>query len=92
MQDMNTHAPASHGGPDTELLIDERTAARRMGLSPRSLFSLRRKGLPHIKIGSRVLYSPSDLRAWIERRKGAKSEQARDGKQVMPVRQNEHIY
>jgi hypothetical protein len=57
------------------LLIDEREARRLLGgLSVKTLYNLRRRGLPHMKIGSRTMYSPADLAAWIESRKGGNNE------------------
>jgi hypothetical protein len=36
------------------------------------MFNLRRTGeLPFVKIVSRVMYSPVELAAWVERQKGA---------------------
>jgi excisionase family DNA binding protein len=51
------------------LLIDARTAARMLGVSPRTLWKLTDIGeLPHVRIGRRVLYCPQQLLAWIELR------------------------
>jgi hypothetical protein len=61
------------------LLVNE-VEARRMlgGLSVKSMFLLRRdRGLPFVKLGSRTLYSPADLAAWIESRKTAGREAKR---------------
>jgi excisionase family DNA binding protein len=52
------------------LLVDALTAARLLGISPRLLWSLTRKGeIRHVRIGRRVLYDPPDLRTWIDSRK-----------------------
>lgn len=55
------------------LLVDEREARRLLGgVSSKSMFNWRKSaGLPFLKLGSRVMYSPADLAAWIERQKGA---------------------
>ena len=53
------------------LLVAEPEARRLLGnLSAKTLYLLRRnQELPHIKVGSRTLYSPADLQRWIETRK-----------------------
>ncbi|MDA0834256.1 MAG: helix-turn-helix domain-containing protein [Planctomycetota bacterium] len=51
--------------PDT---VDERGAAVMIGVSPRTVFTLRTTGeLPHIKVRGRVLYLRSDIRSFLER-------------------------
>lgn len=59
-------------GPEFQLL-SIRVAARRLGVSPRTL---RRRmqtwGLPRIRLGRRVLVDERDLRALIERARNAK--------------------
>jgi hypothetical protein len=54
------------------LLVNEREAQQLLGgLCAKTLYNLRRScELPAIKIGSRTLYDVSDLRAFVERRKG----------------------
>ena len=52
-----------------KLLICESEAAKLLGISPRSLFSLRKSGqIPCVRLGGRVLYSPAALQAVIEAR------------------------
>lgn len=55
------------------LLVDAETAARMMGLSASTLKRdrQRRGGMPYVRIGSRVLYSPEALRAWVAQSAGA---------------------
>lgn len=55
------------------LIVDEREARRLLGgLCAKTMYNLRRSGeLLGIKIGSRVMYDVADLRAFIERQKGA---------------------
>ena len=55
------------------LLVDEPEARRLLGgLCAKTMYNLRRSGeLAWIKIGSRVMYDVADLRAFIERQKGA---------------------
>ena len=49
------------------LLVSEREAARLLGgLCLKTLFNLRRQGLPFVRVGARVMYSPDDLRRWID--------------------------
>lgn len=53
-----------------KLLIDAREAARLLSISPRSLWSLTKGGaIAHVRAGRRVLYSPADLAAWIDRQR-----------------------
>lgn len=58
----------SHLAP---LLIDARTAAKLLGISAKTLwsYSVRRRDIPVVRIGSRTLYDPRDLVAWIDARK-----------------------
>lgn len=55
---------------ELERLLDNTEAAEFLNISP---FSLRgkvsRKEIPHIKVGRRTLFSPSDLQAWVEANK-----------------------
>jgi len=61
-------------GTKTTLLVDAREAARMLAVSPRKLWAMtfeEAPGLPHIRCGRLLRYSPDDLRRWIEaRRKG----------------------
>jgi hypothetical protein len=34
------------------------------------MYNLRRQGLPFVRVGSRVMYVPADLAAWVERQRG----------------------
>lgn len=60
---MNANPPALPA-----LLVDEREARRLLGgLCAKTMFNLRRDGrLRGVKIGSRVMYSTDDLRAFID--------------------------
>lgn len=61
---------AGNEQPRDRLLVDEPEAARLLGISPRTLWSLRHEHqIPWVRIGRRVLYAVSDLLAWIEMRK-----------------------
>ena len=52
------------------MLVSERQAAAALGVSVRTMFSLRAHGqIPFVPIRSRVLYSPADLARWIESRR-----------------------
>jgi hypothetical protein len=55
------------------MLVNELEARTLLGgLSAKTMYNLRRDGLlPAVKIGSRTMYDVADLRAFIERRKGA---------------------
>jgi excisionase family DNA binding protein len=53
------------------LLVDRREAARLLGVSPGTIDNLRRRGdLPSVKLLSRRLFDVTDLRRYIEARKG----------------------
>lgn len=56
----------------TKLLLSAREAAKALSISEKSLwlYSSPRGPIPVVRLGSRVLYDPRDLRAWIE---GAKT-------------------
>ncbi len=56
------------GGENLPLLISAVQAAKELGISPRSLWTLTRAGtIPFIQLGRRVMYSPSSLQDWIAR-------------------------
>jgi hypothetical protein len=53
------------------LLVPESEARRLLGgLCAKTMYLMRRRGLPHLKIGTRVMYRPADLEMWIERKRG----------------------
>lgn len=57
-----------HANPQPEaLLLDERAAAALLGVSPRTLWSLRKAGkIPFVEISPRCIrYSPTVLSAWV---------------------------
>jgi len=59
-------------GTIAPMLIDEPEARRNLGgLCPKTMYNLRKQGLPFVKIGRRTMYDLRDLAAWIERQKGA---------------------
>ena len=66
MRDAALTLPAPIGAAD-RLLIPAPDAARMMSVSERHLWSVThpRGSLRPVRIGSRVLYSPDVLRAWI---------------------------
>lgn len=52
------------------LLVDEQEARQLLGgLCAKTLFNFRQRGLPYVKIGSRTMYDPADLRQWVSRQK-----------------------
>ena len=55
-------------GEHMPLLLDTIEAARRLGLAPATLSKMRVVGRspPFIKIGTRVLYSETELAAWVD--------------------------
>jgi len=51
----------------TELLLDIRAAAKALGVSTRTIWTLaHRRGLPHVRIGRRLLFPVDGLKRWIE--------------------------
>jgi len=63
-----------------KLLLSSKEAARALGVSARTLWTLtfnRQPGLPHVRIGRRVMYRLSDLEAWIERNRIASPAEGR---------------
>jgi excisionase family DNA binding protein len=59
-------------------LLSESQAARLLGVSPRTVFTLAAKGeLPVVRIGSSKRYDPADLRKFIERAKTANEQAAK---------------
>ena len=62
------------------LLVDARDAARMLAISPRKLWAMtfeERPGLPHVRCGRLVRYSPDDLRRWIDARREGGCDDAR---------------
>lgn len=61
-------------GTKAVLLVDARDAARLLAVSPRKLWAMtfeESPGLPYVRCGRLVRYSPDDLRRWIDaQRKG----------------------
>ena len=53
---------------DLPLLISAVQAAKELGISPRSLWTLTQAGtIPFIQLGRRVMYSPCSLQDWVAR-------------------------
>ena len=56
------------------ILVDAREAARRLSISPRTLFSLTKAGeIPSLKIGKSVRYRIADLESWAAQKANAPS-------------------
>ena len=50
-----------------EQLLTVRQVAMLLGMHPKSIYVLVARGLiPHVRIGSRLRFRPSDLTRWIE--------------------------
>ena len=48
------------------ILVSEREAGRLLGVTPRTVFAFRQRGeIPHVKIGSRVLYPLAALERFV---------------------------
>lgn len=56
-----------------KLLLSSREAARSLGICAKTLWSITqpRGDVPTVRIGTRCLYDPRDLLAWIDARKSA---------------------
>jgi excisionase family DNA binding protein len=54
--------------PDSDrLLIGAQAAAKQLSISARTLWTLTDEGqVPFVRVGRRVLYSPTALKAWID--------------------------
>ncbi len=56
--------------PVARLLLSELEAAAVLGVSVRTMLTLRaRDRLPFVRLGTRVLYRPGDLAAWVDARR-----------------------
>ncbi len=62
-----TPAPGESG---QSLLLDQRSAAKSLNLSVKTLYNLRMAGeLPYVQIGDRILFYVADLHAFIQRKR-----------------------
>lgn len=60
----------------TQLLIDEKQAAKLLSVSEKHLYNQRKQGvIPYVPLGTRILYDPEALRQWVSKhsRKGEPS-------------------
>lgn len=77
--------------PQTPLLVDARQAARLLGVSPRTLYSLlSEKAIPSVRLRGRRLFSPEALARWVQERLSADppiSRRRKDGQQDSPSAQ-----
>jgi hypothetical protein len=68
-------------GTKPTLLVDSRVASMMLAISPRKLWNLtfeEEPGLPYVRCGRLVRYSPDDLRVWIQsQRKGGDDDNTR---------------
>jgi predicted DNA-binding transcriptional regulator AlpA len=69
---MPTMPVPANAGESQPLLVDEPTAAKMLGVSPRSVWTMAACGeLPSVRIGRRKLYAVETLRRWIAERETA---------------------
>lgn len=62
-------APHPENGRTEKLTVNRREAAAMLGISERLLWTWTNAGeIPHVRIGTRVLYPVSVLREWLEDR------------------------
>lgn len=67
---MSPRNSASNPTVDTPLLVDAKEAARQLGISPRTLWTLTDEGrIKAARIGRLVKYDPRDLLAFIDANK-----------------------
>jgi len=60
--------PQNNERENLPLLISANKAAETLGISPRSLWTQTQSGtIPFIKLGRRVMYSPSSLQDWVNK-------------------------
>jgi excisionase family DNA binding protein len=60
--------------PTDKLLLTAREAAAALSISERTLWTLTKCGaIAHVRAGRRVLYSPADLAAWIDRQRSGEA-------------------
>lgn len=70
---MRVMAPAGNSAAETqnpllpEGFLDEQTILQRLPISRRTLYQWRLDGLPHAKIGARVLFDWPAVYAWVTR-------------------------
>ncbi|MHB1768085.1 MAG: helix-turn-helix domain-containing protein [Phycisphaerae bacterium] len=66
----NFTVAAAPGGGGESPLLDQRSAAKFLRLSVKTLYNLRMAGeLPYIQIGDRILLYVADLHAFIQRKR-----------------------
>jgi len=61
------------GEPETTepFLIAESEARRLLGnLCAKTMYNLRQRGFPFVRVGARIMYDPREVRMWIEQQKG----------------------
>lgn len=81
---MNKTKISKPASPDS-LVVGCREAARLLGISPRTLFSLTKaKKIRSFKIGRRVLYARADLVEWV-RKNSENAELKADGEENSDV-------
>lgn len=68
---MSPRISPSNSPVDAPLLVDSREAARRLGISPRTLWTLTDdERIKAVRVGRLVKYDPRDLLAFIDASKG----------------------
>lgn len=67
---MTVHRETKSGpGPRERLAVGRKEAAEMLGISERLLWTwTNAKTIPHVRIGTRVLYPVEELRRWLEDR------------------------
>lgn len=69
---MHASLPSPNGQPPHEpLAAGRREAAQMLGISERLLWTWTNSGeIPHVRIGTRVLYPVAQLRCWLSKKAG----------------------
>lgn len=64
----NNEEKMNPGNRNEPMLLDVQNAAKLLNLSRSYLYrETRARRIPHIKIGSRILFRTTDLQAWLEK-------------------------
>ncbi len=77
------HLREEEGGPTRPIALRPVDAARRLGISPRTLWNWTRAGIvPCLKVGRVTLYPAAGLEAWVASQTAAPPKSSADGEAV----------
>ncbi len=75
-EDVKTHAEISPASPDAELWTTPQ-AAKYLHVSLKTVFNLRKKGLPYVQLGGAVRFVPQEIRDYLTNSRGLSSHRLR---------------